>query len=241
MAVKIWAHRGSHDESGPLENTLAAFELALREHADGVELDVHLSADGVPFVFHDDTLSRLSEVADTRRPDALPAEILAAVPLIRGGRIPRLAAVLDLLSGHTQINIELKEPSAVPAVCRLLASPLARRGVMLSSFDSGALLEARRLRPAIPRALCMGTDTFDLGVRLRESFPFWALRSVGATGWHPPRVLVHRPLVWALSKVGIATRVWTVNTEREAHVLRRIGVAGIFTDRPLAARSWLGR
>ncbi len=93
--MKIWAHRGSHHLTGPLENTMEAFELALSQGADGIELDVHLSADGVPFVFHDDTLARVSVAEDPRAPDALSATELAAVPLLRGGRIPRLAEVVD--------------------------------------------------------------------------------------------------------------------------------------------------
>lgn len=57
--LTLWAHRGSHGPGGPLENTLPAFERALAEGADGVELDVHPSRDGVPRVFHDETLERL--------------------------------------------------------------------------------------------------------------------------------------------------------------------------------------
>ena len=57
--MELWAHRGSHSHSGLVENTLPAFEQALREGAFGIELDVHLSADGIPIVFYDETLDRL--------------------------------------------------------------------------------------------------------------------------------------------------------------------------------------
>ena len=65
--MKLWAHRGTHGPGLPLENTLPAFEQAVADQADGIELDVHLSVDGVPVVFHDETLDRLVAYRDSRR------------------------------------------------------------------------------------------------------------------------------------------------------------------------------
>ena len=57
--MEIWAHR-CHGYDKLLENMLPAFQRAIDDGVDGIELDVHISVDGVPFVFHDDCLRRLS-------------------------------------------------------------------------------------------------------------------------------------------------------------------------------------
>ena len=67
--MEIWAHRGCHGYDKLLENTLPAFQRAVDDDVDGIELDVHISADGVPIVFHDDCLRRLS-VGGRRAPVA---------------------------------------------------------------------------------------------------------------------------------------------------------------------------
>ena len=67
--MEIWAHRGCHGYDQLLENTLPAFQRAIDDGVDGIELDVHISADGVPFVYHDDCLRRLS-VGGRRAPVA---------------------------------------------------------------------------------------------------------------------------------------------------------------------------
>ncbi len=57
--MKIYAHRGASAEFP--ENTIAAFQRAIDLRADGIELDVHLSSDGVPVVIHDETVDRTTD------------------------------------------------------------------------------------------------------------------------------------------------------------------------------------
>src|SRR6266704_6290544 len=109
------AHRGASARAP--ENTLAAFAEAVRLGANAIELDVHLTADGVPVVIHDGTVDRTTngrgEVAamtlkDLRRLDA-GAWFSSR---FRGERIPTLEESLEFARGRCAMNVEIKEPPA---------------------------------------------------------------------------------------------------------------------------------
>src|SRR5262245_34742321 len=140
------AHRGASARAP--ENTLAAFREAIRLGADAIELDVQLSADGVPMVIHDLTVDRTTNghgsVAsfasrDLRRLDA-GAWYSSR---FRGERIPTLEEALECARGRCGLNIEIKElPGAGrrsrrargaadaghEAVARAVAQAVARTG-----------------------------------------------------------------------------------------------------------------
>jgi len=101
------AHRGLHDaEAGIPENSLGAFAAAARAGY-ALELDIQVSADGVPMVFHDDTLNRMT--GQTGRVDARPAAELAEMYLgATTEKIPSLADVLALIAGRVPILVEVK-------------------------------------------------------------------------------------------------------------------------------------
>ncbi len=121
LARPVIGHRGA---SGSFpENTLLAFREAIREGADAVELDVRLSADGVPVVLHDATLDRTT---DGRGPVAgMPLAALQELDAGSGERIPALVDVLEELSG-TPIIIEIKERRAGASVARVIEAPIFR-------------------------------------------------------------------------------------------------------------------
>lgn len=151
--MKILAHRGDH--SAAPENSLAAFRNAVSAGADGVELDVAMTADGEIAVFHDDHMSRMTDYggADrfTRHISDFLWEDLRELRLIHRAqpsreRIPLLAEVLDVLPDQT-INVEIKtDPQQRNA--RIAAAVLAvvnrRQTIFISSFDKPLLAEYRR-------------------------------------------------------------------------------------------------
>lgn len=229
MNLKLWAHRGSHHPGGPLENTLPAFVLALVEGADGIELDVHVSGDGVPLVFHDETTGRLAEggvdlvVADE------PAERLMGLPLVGGHSIPPLELVLDLIDGAVPVNVEVKDAAALPSVLAILnARPHA--AFLLSSFSTDAMEAARYAAPHIPRAL--------LVEQLDALVP--ELDRLAAAAWHPHAGLLTADRIAHCQRHGVYVHVWAVNDPAQARALAARGVHGIFTDRPGAMRRALG-
>lgn len=150
LTTRPIAHRGLHGEGRP-ENSLSAFEAAI-EARYPIECDVRLTADGVPVVFHDETLGRLTgtegAVADSR------FEELRTLTLDgTDQQVPRLADVLALVDGAVPLLVELKPgdrsdslESAVTALLDDYDGPFA-----VQSFDPRTVAWFRRQRPAWPR------------------------------------------------------------------------------------------
>ncbi|MEP7239548.1 MAG: glycerophosphodiester phosphodiesterase family protein [Devosia sp.] len=150
------AHRGLHDAArGIIENSHSAFEAAIAS-AYAVECDVQLSSDGVPFIFHDDTLDRLTGV--TGPSDARPIAEIRRLPL-RGsavGETPQtLGELLTQVAGRTLLQIELKQqrsPERTHLMAAAVAAALAayEGPYVLETFDPHLLLALRRARVRVP-------------------------------------------------------------------------------------------
>jgi glycerophosphoryl diester phosphodiesterase len=227
----IWAHRGSHRVGGPLENTLPAFERAVTEAADGIELDVHLSRDGIPVVFHDETLDRLVLGRDGRRVDSMSAAELGQVTLLQGHSIPTLSTVLEVLAGRLPLNIEIKDAAAVDAVADLLAVD-EHNDCLISSFSASAIQHAARRLPNHPRAWISGEPRTDAALAERLKTPFDTLASCKAHRWHTDAMAVTSENVAHAGSLGISVHVWTINSADDVRRLEALGVSGIFTDHP---------
>ncbi len=154
------AHRGLHDMNDRIwENTLSAFARAI-EHGYAIECDVHLTADGVPVIFHDDTLSRLTGT-DGFVWQRTAAEMAA---LRIGGTAdhpPRLSEMLDLVGGRVPLVIELKGiPGHDDGLVQAVAAALAnyRGKVALMSFDHWLIRQFRQHAPGYPIGLTAWGD-----------------------------------------------------------------------------------
>ena len=174
-----FAHRGLHGGGIP-ENTLSAFRRAA-EAGLGIELDVRLSRDGCPMVFHDDTLKRMAGRGEA--PEALTRAELQALKLPGGERIPTLEEALDA-AGRAPLLIELKHGPKDAALCRAVAERLAARGgrVLLESFRPAILRRMRRLAPGCPRGLLLPRQVCGVlarlgpaGAALQEGLVPWLL------------------------------------------------------------------
>ncbi len=140
---------------------------------------------------------------------------------------PRLEEVLDLCHGRIGVMVELKRPSRYRAIVpRALA--LMRDDDVLVCFQRAALEESRALRPAIRTIQHVG-----FGVSIRRAAGAWA------AGFQNERVTA-RGLA-AARRLGLETTVYTVNDEERLLELERLGVSGVFTDRPDRALATLGR
>lgn len=228
-AVLVDAHRGA-SVSHP-ENTLASFRAALAAGADSVELDVHLCADGVPVVIHDEDVERTTDgVGDVRGMSLADLRALDAgswkAPRFAGERIPTLEEALDVLGEAPRINVELKDP--VPGLLEGVAAAVERRRlhhrVMLSSFHLELLAAGKRRLPAV------WTHLF-----LEEPLPegFWEgdgrfVNSLGLPFEH-----VTEAIVAILRERGRATWAWTVDDPEAAVRLAAAGVAAVTTNDPV--------
>jgi len=232
----IYGHRGAAGEAP--ENTVPSLLAAVAEGADGVELDVQLTADGELAVVHDRDLQRLA--GDPRAVESCTWRELERIPLLapravsvasqEGWRIPRLSEAVAALPGRFVVNVELKRHGASREAFaeRVAAALAARPQVVVSSFDGDLLRRLRRVAPATAIAPLAERPSRELLHLARE---------LGAVALHVGRLGVDPGLVEAAGREGWPVHAYTVNTVGEALRLAGLGVAGVFTDHP----GWLGR
>ncbi|MEM1106436.1 MAG: glycerophosphodiester phosphodiesterase family protein [Pseudomonadota bacterium] len=161
LGCTAFAHRGLWSPAGPPENSIAAFKAAAAAGL-GIELDVHLSRDNVPFVFHDADLERM-----TGRPGAVWHETAASLTALTLGesdeRVPTLSQALGALPEGTPVLVEVKaSPGAPEAYAR--AVDLAMFGtqarVAVMSFGRSINAGFRAVRPAYPRGVLIAPKAF---------------------------------------------------------------------------------
>ena len=211
-------HRGAPRKR--TENTLAAFELALEQGADAIELDVHATADRVVVVHHDADVEVQGEsrrqIASTRW------EELRRVELARGEHVPPLHAVLALAAGRARVYVEIKGASIERAVVDVIRESSADCAV--HSFDHAAIAVMRSLAPDLPRGLLLDDGdphARDVGALVAK---------YGARDLWPHRGLVDERLVNDAHGASARVVVWTVNDRRLARRLASLGVDALCTD-----------
>ncbi|WP_343601645.1 glycerophosphodiester phosphodiesterase [Mycobacterium sp.] len=252
----VVAHRGS--SGARPEHTLAAYELALKEGADGVECDVRLTRDGHLVCVHDRRLDRTSSgaglvstmtLAQLRefeygawhgswRPDGAHGDssLLTFDALV--------SLVLDW-ERPVKIFIETKHPvrygalveSKVLAVLHRfgIATPASadRSRAVVMSFSAAAVWRVRRAAPLLPTVLLGKAARY-----LASSAP----TAVGATAVGPSleTLRAHPELVDRAAAAGRAVYCWTVDEYDDVQFCREVGVAWLATDHPGRVKAWLG-
>ena len=154
FAAKYFAHRGLHNKhAGVPENSLKAFEKAASSGY-GIELDVHLTKDGIPVVFHDDTLDRMC-ARRGRISDHTLSELKSMKLLGTEERIPTLEEALRLINGRVSLIVELKMDLFDFRLCRETDRLLQEyKGVYcIESFNPLALFWYRLRRPCVMRGI----------------------------------------------------------------------------------------
>lgn len=156
MRPLIYAHRGAMAECP--QNTMAAFTRAWETGCDGIELDVQCSEDGIPFVFHDDTLDSLTGASGRIRDygaDAIEAFDAGShfSPRFSGERIPRLGQVLETCPEGCLLNIELKSDIPDDAQWKAVIRTVTGWNTLRSDPDSPRETECRRLAAAVARCV----------------------------------------------------------------------------------------
>jgi glycerophosphoryl diester phosphodiesterase len=229
---RLCAHRGA-GKLAP-ENTLAAFRLGYAHGYRMAEFDVKLSADGVPFLLHDDTLDRTTN--GQGRADAHTWRELAQLdagswhsPAYAGETLPTLAAVARWSLAHdVAVNIEIKptrgrerETGAAIAFDAGALWAGARVAPLLSSFSEAALAAARDAVPELPRAW--------LADRLPDDWLERVTR-LGCIAADLEHTLLTHERVDELRRAGLRLLAWTVNEPARIDLLHGLGVDTIITD-----------
>lgn len=242
--MEIIAHRGAPYDAP--ENSLEAVELALVQRADRVEVDVHLSADGVVVVSHDETTGRCAD-RDIRIAGATLEELRTA-RLPNGERIPTLDEVCALLRGRAAIDLELKAtgPEVVARALDVLARADLLDSALVTSFERPSIRAARRLGFGGRLGLLAGSKTMRIPDRAFETWPLPAMRRCGADALVIHHRLAHPLLRAALRRRGLPLYLWMSiedelrPDEQRASWYRRIAAvepAGAIVGRVAEARA----
>jgi glycerophosphoryl diester phosphodiesterase len=232
------AHRGGAIEH--LENSMPAFEACVRLGYRYLETDVRVTADGVPVVFHDATLDRVTDRSG--RLDQLPWPEVATARI--GGREPILR-LEDLLGAWPDVRFNLDIKAA--GVLAPLAHTVRRLGVeeriCLGSFSDARIAAARRI---FGPSVCTSLGPRGVAaLRLSSYSPRAAgLVRIQAGCAQVPlqlggRALVDERFIAAAHARGLQVHVWTVNTEEDTAAMLDLGVDGVMTDRPAMLRALL--
>ena len=237
----IFAHRGASAHAP--ENTLAAFELAIQQGADAIELDAKLTTDGQVVVIHDPTVNRTTGVEGTVREMSL-AELKQLDAgshfdySFRGERIPTLDEVFETVGHRIFINIEITNyTSPLDALPEHIAQVVKRHKVenriMFSSFNPVALIRVKRLLPKTPIGLLALPGKSGAWSRS------WVGRLLGYQALHPEASDITQALVKKVHQWNCRIHVYTVNSEQLMRQLFMLGIDGLFSDDPVLARQVL--
>jgi glycerophosphoryl diester phosphodiesterase len=232
----VFAHRGA--SAALPEHTLEAYELALRQGADGLECDVRLTRDGHLVCLHD---ARLERTSDGRgRVSRHTLAELTRLEFGSGGRVltlDGLIAVAREAGRPVRLLVETKHPSRYgAAVEHALVALLDRHGlreprpaetlrVTAMSFSPLALRVLRNLAPRLPTVLLLDFLPPRLPI---GRLPFGA----GAAGPGIRLVRARPEVVERLRDRGYPIYVWTVNEPADIDLVQKLRVNGIITDRP---------
>jgi glycerophosphoryl diester phosphodiesterase len=240
----VFAHRGGAGLAP--ENTLAAFARGLEAGADGVECDVHLSADGVPVVIHDPTLDRTTDASGpvAARTAAELEDVDAGYHFGagagfpwrgRGVGVPTLATWLEA-HPDTRVIVELKLGG--PALGRAVADLVRRLGavdrVCVGSFHEDTVAAVREAAPEILTSASLR----EVRWTLYRSWVRWPAGLATAYGaFQVPekagRLRVVSPaFVRQAQREGCVVQVWVVDDPADASRLLSWGVDGLIADRP---------
>ena len=231
---QVIAHRGAAAYAP--ENTLAAFNKARELGGDFIEFDVMLSADGEPFVFHDDNLNRTTNVrgefclASAERLKSLDAGSWYS-KAFAGEKIPTFREILEwLVITNMQANIEIKPTPGleVPTTIAVLTYinrywPQGKDLPLVSSFNLEVLKLCQSLAPEMPLGLLL-SKWQDNALQLAEELHCFSV--------HLSLAAVTRARVDAIKQQGHAACVYTVNSRRKAGKLFDWGVDAVFSDYP---------
>lgn len=239
--LDIYAHRGSSGTHP--ENTIAAFYEASRLPIYGVEFDVHLTKDGELVVIHDETIDRTSDGMGFVK-DMTFAELRTFdfgswfSNKCQGELIPTLREVLDVFSKTSHhLNIELKSDifpyEGMPEkVVEMVQQLKLDTRVVISSFDHGAIRAVKKIAPHIETAALFMEVLVD---------PLDYLGNIPTDALHISLPSAVRSSMRKVVEEGAVVRVFTVNEEKYAATLRKIGVTAIFTDHPEKMMNYLAR
>jgi glycerophosphoryl diester phosphodiesterase len=222
------SHRGAH-QTHP-ENSLSAFERAIELGAEGIELDVHATSDGIVVVHHDPVVHARHQQRPSHQAIAgLSAAELEQFPLADGTRIPTLSETLAAIGRRAVVYVEIKAPNIEVLVTRCIRE--SETTCAVHSFDHRIVRIVKSIFPAIR------TGVLEVA---RHIDPIASLASASAEDLWQEVDTIDAEIVAKAHSVGARVIAWTANDAAQWEALYALGVDAICTDRiaELAAYTW---
>lgn len=230
----IIAHRGS--SSAAPENTIAAFDVAVEQGADYIELDVQMTMDQHVVVIHDDTVDRT-----TNGNGLVKSSTLDQLKKLDAGswfdqqytneRIPTLQEILERYSQRIGILIEIKHPKRQigieKAVARIINRFAYSRHIIIQSFDVHALQRIKAFAPSLRTALIIKPDAFKLTKRKLTTY------SSFANCLNMKKTMINKWWIDRIHSFGMEVFIWTVKDQKTADRIKKYPIDGVVTDNPL--------
>lgn len=237
----IAAHRG--DRAQAPENTMPALAAALDSDFEFVEVDVQLSADGVPVLIHDDTVDRTTN--GTGAVAELTLDELRALdagswygPEFAGTPVPLLDEFLVALAGsRKKALVELKghwKPDALRTVLDAVYLRGVQNRVVFGSFNLTTVSHLARTAPAIPRVI-IKRDLPEDPVALVRYYDAIAILTT------PTSLQTNPDVVERMHAAGYGVLLYTLNSEERWSEALALGVDGIVTDKPSKLDGWIAK
>ena len=230
-----FAHRGGASEAA--ENTMPAFEHAVKLGYHYVETDVHVTSDGVLLAFHDDVLDRVTD--RTGRIDQLPWATVQEAKVDGREPIPLLEDLLGTWP-DLRVNIDPKHDGAVDALVEVLRRCDAVDRVCIGAFSDRRLA---RVRSLLGPRVCTSLGPRSIARLRAATFGVPAGRLPSPCAQVPTNAgrvtLVDSRFVRGAHARGVEIHVWTIDDRDEMVRLLDLGVGGVMTDRPAVLREVL--
>jgi glycerophosphoryl diester phosphodiesterase len=224
---EVLAHRGGSLES--YENTIESFEYSINLGCKYIETDVQLSLDGKPYIFHDDSIKRLTG-RDLIFNDLHSNEI-DKIRIFDNLEIPLLEDVL-LKFPDTYFQIDVKTDEVAMPALKVIHQTNSEKRVCIASFSSPRLARVRREYPEI----CLSMGPKEILRLLLSSYGLYKKKIQGdclqVPVYHRGLKIVTKRFVNFIHSKGLKIVVWTINDEKTMKELFEIGVDGIITDEP---------
>ncbi|MEO5826503.1 MAG: glycerophosphodiester phosphodiesterase [Gemmatimonadales bacterium] len=221
----VIAHRGASGHA--VENSWHAIGLAVDMGCDGIEIDVHATADGALVVHHDPVLRGGLVIGR-----ALRAQVLDSA-LADDSTPPLLDQVVARYGASIQIFIEAKSlpPTSDASLLAMIDASPVPGNLHVHAFDHRIIARLAALRPGLSLGALSASYPID---------PVAALRDTGAMTLWQEHHLIDAELVGAVDSVGGRVIAWTVNSQRDAERLMQVGVSGLCSNWPERLRAAVG-
>ncbi len=223
----VIAHRGA-SKFAP-ENTINAFELAVKQKSDYVEFDVWETADKELVIVHDE---KLPDKSGKKVSDVTYEELTKIYQQVRGIQVPTLEMVLQKLQNKIRLDVEIKFQGKESDILTLITNYFDREDFIVTSFFPTVIKGIKKLDKKVnvgylmhPLRLLDWVDLFKASKTI----------SLGCNYSLPYHLMVTKKYIRKCEKKGIKVWTWVINDEKRMKTLIRKGINGIITDDPQLA------